>query len=125
MADRALNVCVLGHSYICRLRDYLMERDINNFNLDDDKFTVELRGRRGLSLKKIVTDASFLEFESTPDVVFLQIGGNDIRRNTDPKRLASSILSIGEYLVHGLGVQLVIIGKLLRRATYATGFLLK
>ena len=52
-----------------------MERDINSFNLDDDKFTVELRGRRGLSLKKIVTDASFLEFESTPDVVFLQIGG--------------------------------------------------
>ena len=109
MADRALNVCVLGHSYICRLRDYLMERDINNFNLHDEKFTVELRGRRGLSLKKIVTDASFLEFESTPGVVFLQIGGNDIRRNTDPNRLASSILSIGEYLVHGLGVQLVII----------------
>ena len=93
MADHALNVCVLGHSYICRLRDYLVERDINKFNLDDDKFTVELRGRRGLSLKKMVTDASFLDFDSTPDIVFIQIGGNDIRRNTDRNRLASYILS--------------------------------
>ena len=67
-------------------------------------------------LKKMVTDASFLDFDSTPDVVFLQIGGNDIRRNTDPNRLASYILSIGEYLVLGLGVQLVII----RRAPHAT-----
>ena len=116
MEDHALNVCVLGHSYICRLRDYLGERDMNNFNLDDDNFTVELRGRCGLSLKKMVTDASFLDFDSTPGVVFLQIRGNDIRRNTDPNRLASYILFIGEYLVLGLSVQLVII----RRAPHAT-----
>uniref|UniRef100_A0A8W8JIU6 Uncharacterized protein n=1 Tax=Magallana gigas TaxID=29159 RepID=A0A8W8JIU6_MAGGI len=35
-----LNVCVIGHSYIRRLRDYCMQTETDNLNLDPEVFKI-------------------------------------------------------------------------------------
>uniref|UniRef100_A0A8W8LX68 SGNH hydrolase-type esterase domain-containing protein n=1 Tax=Magallana gigas TaxID=29159 RepID=A0A8W8LX68_MAGGI len=100
-----LNVCVIGHSYIRRLRDYGMQTETDNLNLDPEVFKVSFRGKGGLRLSKRVFRSEILHFDSIPDVVFLQIGENDICENTNSEKLARDIISVGQYLRDGVGVK--------------------
>nr|XP_034307428.1 uncharacterized protein LOC117680629 isoform X4 [Crassostrea gigas] len=115
-----LNVCVIGHSYIRRLRDYGMQTETDNLNLDPEVFKVSFRGKGGLRLNKRVFRSEILHFDSIPDVVFLQIGENDICENTNSEKLARDIISVGQYLRDGVGVKVVIIGQLIRRMQFAS-----
>jgi len=51
-----------------------------------------------------------------PDVIFLQVGGNDIKnRNVDPKKLARDIIVYAKFIIECYDVKHVIIGQLFRR----------
>ena len=50
-----------------------------------------------------------MRFSIVPDIVFLQLGENDMSVNTDSRKLAVNILAIAQYLHDGVGVKLVII----------------
>ena len=105
--DRNLAVCLLGHSYIRRLNDFMnSSSDLYNLRLDRDSYIVTTKFRGGLQVQQLASIAHFGR-----DVP----GGNDIGSFTDDK-IVSDMLSFSEYLLHGVGVQMVIIGQLLRRS---------
>ena len=61
-----------------------------------------------------------MRFDIVPDIVFLQIGENDVVAATNSEKLAEDIISLAQYLRDGVGVRLVIIGQLIRRMQFAS-----
>ncbi|KAK3106364.1 hypothetical protein FSP39_018560 [Pinctada imbricata] len=128
-ADKPLNVQIIGHSYIRRLHEYCDKNNILNLRLDRDFCAVNFRGKGGLRLRHIGQTSGgsrheLFHFDVVPDVVFLQVGGNDISAHTNCTQLARDIVSLAKYLVLGVGVRLVYIGQLIRRLpfTVCTGY---
>jgi hypothetical protein len=116
----AMNVCVIGHSYIRRLRDFCSQTETENLGLDPKEFQIIFRGKGGLRLRKCDSRSDLLCFNIIPDIVFLQIGENDISTSTNSRKLAEDILSVAQYLRHGVGVGLIIVGQLIRRMQFAS-----
>ena len=76
------------------------------------------RAQGGLTIPRLIHEWSDLyHFACTQlDIVYLQIGGNDISAsNSSPVRVASDITSFANYLHYGLHVRIVINGELLHR----------
>ncbi|XP_061171682.1 uncharacterized protein LOC133181159 [Saccostrea echinata] len=124
----AMNVFVIGHSYIRRLKEYCVQKGTENLGLDPKQYHVTFRGKGGLKLSKCpetswsrnIVHPEFLCFDTVPDVVFLQIGENDISTSTNSRNLAMDIISVAQYLRDGVGVKLIIIGQLIRRMQFAS-----
>ncbi|XP_061187523.1 uncharacterized protein LOC133195650 [Saccostrea echinata] len=116
----AMNVFVIGHSYIRRLKEYCVQKGTENLGLDPKQYHVTFRGKGGLKLSKCDSRSEFLCFDTVPDVVFLQIGENDISTSTNSRKLAMDIISVAQYLRDGVGVKLIIIGQLIRRMQFAS-----
>nr|XP_034303513.1 uncharacterized protein LOC117681758 [Crassostrea gigas] len=95
-----------------------MQTGTDNLNLDHEVFKASFREKGGLRLSNRVFRAEILNFDSIPDVVFLQIGENDICGSTNSEKLARDI--VGQYLRDGVGVKVVIIGQLIRRMQFAS-----
>ncbi|XP_061194948.1 uncharacterized protein LOC133203116 [Saccostrea echinata] len=111
-----LHVLVMGHSFIRRLRDYVFtDGDNTNLRLQGDQFEVEFRAAGGLTIHRMASDGRFTSFERIPDIVFLQIGGNDLDNGRDVKTVTRDIISYGNFLVKGCSVQSVIIGQVIWR----------
>ncbi|XP_062600577.1 uncharacterized protein LOC134262209 [Saccostrea cucullata] len=120
-----LNVCIIGHSYIRRLEEFCLSHGIHNLRLDDS-FNVNFRGKGGLCLRHLGKSQEhfsarrdLFHLTSKPDVVFLQVGENDISEFTCSGKLARDLVSVATYLRDGVGVKVVIIGQLLRRLPFA------
>ena len=119
-----LNVCIIGHSYIRRLKEYCSNKGIINLRLDDS-FNVTLRGKGGLRLRRLNESAGLgdrrelFHFVSPPDIIFLQVGENDICDLTSCEKLANDLISVAAYLRDGVGAKIVIIGQLIRRLPFA------
>uniref|UniRef100_A0A8W8L134 SGNH hydrolase-type esterase domain-containing protein n=1 Tax=Magallana gigas TaxID=29159 RepID=A0A8W8L134_MAGGI len=107
------HVCLLGHSYIRRLAEFMtVNPNLQNLNLDDDRYNISVCARGGLrtyDLHRMIRDVT-----ETPHMFFIQIGGNDIGFIPN-KQIVTNIVSFAEYLIYGLGTRVVIIGQLLRR----------
>ncbi|XP_056020884.1 uncharacterized protein LOC125676148 [Ostrea edulis] len=116
----AIDVCVVGHSYIRRLKEYCARTGTGNLDLDPCAFNITFRGKGGLKSRRCDSRSELLCFDIVPDIVFLQIGENDIAATTNSKKLAEDIISIAQYLCDGVGVRLVIIGQLIRRMQFAS-----
>ena len=82
-------VLVLGHSFVRRLRDFLVNlsrangaRRItshtwSNLNLDTQNFTVFYHGIGGLTIQKSYQELYIIS-ELRPDLIFIQLGENDV-----------------------------------------------
>lgn len=107
------HVCLLGHSYIRRLAEFMtVNPNLQNLNLDDDRYNISVCARGGLrtyDLHRMIRDVT-----ETSHMFFIQIGGNDIGFIPN-KQIVTNIVSFAEYLIYGLGTRVVIIGQLLRR----------
>ncbi|XP_061166353.1 uncharacterized protein LOC133175268 [Saccostrea echinata] len=108
-----LDVCIIGHSYIRRLKEYCSSKGIINLKLDDS-FNVNFHGKGGLRLQ-----GNFFYFISPPDIMFLQVGENDISDLTCCEKLNGDLISVAAYLRDGVGVKMVIIGQMIRRLPFA------
>lgn len=107
------HVCLLGHSYIRRLAEFMaVNPNLQNLNLDVDRYKISVYARGGLrtyDLHRMIRNVT-----GTPNMLFMQIGCNDIGFISN-KQNATNIVSFAEYLIHGLGTRVVTIGQLLRR----------
>ena len=74
---------------------------------------------RGLKLR-CDSRSELMRFDIVPDIVFLQVGENDVVAATNSNKLAEDIISLAQYLWDGVGVKLVSIGQLLRRMQFAS-----
>ena len=124
MEDQQITkVVLLGHSFIKRLDRFMRENaEDANLRLHTDKFEVIIRARGGLRVPLLACALSReLDFEASNGLVFLQIGGNDIKNNCNISSIISAITSVAEYLIHTKDVRRVIIGQLFRRRPTVVG----
>lgn len=107
-SDSLTCVCLLGHSYILRLR-YFMDSNVSNKNLNlDTSIVVDIRARGGLTFRRIVNCLEFLNFTSLPPpICSRQLGSNDLCTDT-PEKVVKNILAYASYLKEGVGVQQII-----------------
>lgn len=88
----------------------------NNLRLDYERFRILCRAQGGLTLHRLIHERSDLfTFGKTPDIVYIQVGGNDLASHLDAEHVATAVFSFANFLHHGLNIQFVIIGQLLRR----------
>ena len=116
---RDFSICFMGHSYIRRVCEF-MSHDPNLMNLRlGDGYKTFARCRGGLRVADIFT-SELIRFSVAPDIVFIQLGGNDVGKQTNSK-LVNNLMSLSDYLVEGVGVKCVVIGQLLRRSPSVVG----
>lgn len=115
--DDPLQVSLIGHSFIRRLRDFMAcNPESANLGLYCDQYEVSCRARGGLTISQLCSCRQFTHFSRCPDIVFIQIGGNDLVCDTpNIPKLTQDIISYASYLKDGCGVKRVIIGQILRR----------
>ena len=113
-------VCIIGHSYIRRLKEFIDASDLRtNLNLDFNSIKVDFRSRGGLTFKRLAHCPEFLQFTTPPDVCFIQMGSNDLCQN-DLRKVCTDIISYVQYLRDGVCIRTVIEGQLLRRQPRAS-----
>lgn len=119
-SDSVTRVCLLGHSYIRRLTEFIDSNvTYKNLNLDTS-FVVDIRARGGLTFRRIPNCPEFLNFTSPPpSICFLQLGSNDLCMDT-PEKVVKDILAYASYFKDIVGMQQIIVGQLLRRQPWAS-----
>lgn len=85
-SDSVTRVCLLGHSYIRRLRDFIDSNvSYKDLNLDTS-FVVDIQVRGGLTFRRIPNCLEFLNFTlPPPSICFMQLGSNDLCTDTPEK----------------------------------------
>jgi lysophospholipase L1-like esterase len=115
--SRPAKILILGHSFIERLEKYLCKQDgcFNNFNLEFSNAIVEMLGTGGRTVKKTrYNDLKRVE-QSRPDIVYIELGTNDLcRKYNSPHKIASELHELANDIL-GLGVSQVIIGQVISR----------
>ena len=102
---------ILGHSFIRRLREFIDKGTvIGQVDLNGPTVWIH-QGGAGLPW---VNEQLFKVVERSPNSVYLQIGGNDIKATTNPQVLAQGILDVAGYLLEN-GIERVIIGSVFPR----------
>ena len=116
-------VLILGHSFIRRLRDFIIKNSPTyNLNLNiNASVTIHWHGVGGRTIDK-VRRFDLTEVERfKPDVVFLQIGTNDLtHRGSSPASVGSAIEDLVCLLHHEYGVRLVCVGQTVKRRPVGT-----
>ena len=99
---------LVGHSFIRRLADYALVFGMMNLGLNKSDCQVAFFARRGLTLRKLVPLTDEVSSRH-PDVVFLEIGCNEIDR-VAPFVLAEQLFQFAKMLV-ARGVRRVIVSQ--------------
>jgi len=111
-------VLVLGHSFIRRLRDFIVKNAPDyhlNLNLTDS-VTVQWHGVGGRTIAKVRQFDLGEVIRFRPDIVFLQIGTNDlVQRGMSPLTVGSAIEDFVRLLHDEYGVRLICVGQTIRR----------
>ena len=114
------NAVILGHSFTKRLSRWCIENDKVNMALDKSRFQVYWHGISGASIcnpghsKSLWAESSVIA-ELEADIVFLDIGSNDLCcPQTTPEQLSAQILTFAAHL-HQRGCSIVIVGEILPR----------
>lgn len=108
-------IAVIGHSYIRRLGRFIGDNpEYANLRLNENEFSVLIRGQGGLTVRGLAASKSLCSFSRPPDICFLQIGGNDVLSYA-PDKIARDIISLTNFLIDGVGVKHMVIGQLIRR----------
>jgi hypothetical protein len=110
-----LSVCLIGHSFVRRLEQYMEDfSDLRNFSLDSGQFRVFVRARDDMRLADLTRSSAYLCFPVVPDMCFLHIGEDDLYQY-DSDMLSQEIVSLASYLREGVGIRCVLVSQLLRR----------
>lgn len=122
MAACTCRFLIFGHSLCAHLHDRVLRRSpMRNCNRLSPSFDligspqVEFHGVSGLKFSERLK-AEMSVFDSVqPHVVFLQLGCNDVNRNTIPEELAWKLISFATVLCGRYGVKRVVLAKLMPR----------
>ena len=112
------NVLIIGHSFIRRLQNDVHERHDLHSNLNLDQCVVQYYGVGGATVASLLHDFRLREKleEFRPDVVILQIGGNDVcETNVGPETIACRIVDFSEKIGQFRSVKAVVTCELFPR----------
>lgn len=102
-----IRVCVLGHSFIRRLNVF---NGCGKWKLEvkTGELQCGFRATGGLTIKKSVKDEQFMTFTNSPDIVFIQMGENDLDNGVSVEKLSRDIISYANFLIEGWDFQLCV-----------------
>ena len=109
-----VRVLVLGHSYVRRLRDYLVATDQVNFNLAMAGHSVKLYGLGGMTFPTLLQR---LHSACSPgyDLAILDFGTNDIADGCDVDLLVDKAIAVAETLTTDYDVKQVVFMEIFPR----------
>lgn len=117
-----LHSLIFGHSLCDHLENYVWSgthaRHSPSFSLQATT-SVSIHGISGLTVQRAAANNFGLALRTVrshaPDIVFLQLGGNDIDNFTNAGSLAQQLISLASALHNRGGVQQVVIGAIMPR----------
>jgi lysophospholipase L1-like esterase len=107
-----MKALVLGHSFIKRLRRWMR---INGRSMSTRKHDVHLYGVGGRTIAKTYYNDLKVVRRKRPDVVFLQVGGNDILKESSPTLILVRMKRLVSVLLEKYHVSTVIVGSVFCR----------
>ncbi|XP_013405905.1 uncharacterized protein LOC106170559 isoform X2 [Lingula anatina] len=115
-----MKILIAGHSLIKRLE----HESPSNLNLDPGTFQIEFYGKGGAQLDHFLTKDDFLERTQNKDLIFFQVGGNDVRGSPyDISRIVDKVSMLTLRILEVNPKAVIIWGQLLFRATPSCGYL--
>lgn len=107
----------LGHSFVRRLEDFMVENGKRNFLLPLEGYDIKFKARGGMKACHLNLRMNLkLVSRHKPDIVFIDVGTNDLDSCLQhPKPLANQVLSSCTYLVKSHSVKHVVILHVLPR----------
>ena len=112
-----IRVCVVGHSFIRRLRDHLFVEKGPDFNMGLDRGSVKVTflSRGGMTASSYWNGTSHRVKNLHPHIVYLEVGSNDAANVlVNPNMIVNQMSAISRDLVQS-GVQQVMFGQVLWR----------
>jgi lysophospholipase L1-like esterase len=113
---------IFGHSIVKQFGDRVNRVGEVRLHADlklPETCTVEIAGQRGLTLHRLLHENKIQKvmerLDRIPNVMFLQIGDNDFRLETEAQDLAMDMLALASLLKGRFGVEKVMFGALLPR----------
>ena len=116
--NRPAQILIFGHSYVRRLQDFLSWEFgyYHNLGLSYDVAHVQWMHRGGLTADFALWNYVQPIVETQPDIVIIQLGGNDVSFPfVSPENAGSALYDLGASLIH-LGVRYVIVCQELPRS---------
>ena len=107
-----MKALVLEHSFIKRLRRWMR---INGRSMSTRKHDVHLYGVGGRTIAKTYYNDLKVVRRKRPDVVFLQVGGNDILKESSPTIILARMKRLVYVLLEKYHVSTVIVGSVVCR----------
>ena len=107
-----MKALVLGHSFIKRLRRWMR---INGRSMSTRKHNVHLYGVGGRTIAKTYYNDLKVVRIKRPDVVFLQVGGNNILKESSPTLILVRMKRLVSVLLEKYHVSTVIVGSVFCR----------
>lgn len=95
-----IRVCVLGHSFIRRLKDYYLT-------------DVEPRATGGLTIIKWWKMNNLWHSQIHRALFYIQMGENDLANGVAVEKLSRDIISYANFLIDGCDIKTVVIGQFL------------
>ena len=109
---------VLGHSFVRCMKEYIDSdscRTYCNLDLTVAKFKVKLEGYGGWMIKDMRTWLPSVSRDKPVDMVYVEMGSNDLCQSDDPRLLAKHLVAFADYLCESHGIKSVYLGQCLRR----------
>ena len=113
MAEQPKRALILGHSYIRRLGNYCSHPRQRNLALDPHEYTVSFHGIGGARVAALWDELGRIAAQK-PDVLILQIGGNDLSTSR-AENVAHNIIQFVEYVAHHFDIAKIFVCELLPR----------
>jgi hypothetical protein len=107
-----MKALVLGHSFIKRLRRWMRS---NGRSMSTRKHDVHLYGVGGRTIAKTYYNDLKVVWRKRPDVVSLQVGGNDILKDSSPTLILVRMKRLVSVLLEKYHVSTVIVGSVFCR----------
>ena len=111
-----LRACICGHSYVKRLYNQCQSRDDMDIQLNLNQCNITWVYQGGWTWDKFKDQQSGLPsiIQNQPDIVFCQLGSNDLDGPTDPYVLAHRAINIAKDLLQA-NIGIVILAEAIER----------
>ena len=86
-----------------------------NLDLPVAKFKVKLEGYGGWTIKDMRTWLPSVSRDKPVDMVYVEMGSNDLCQSDDPRLVAKHLVAFADYLCESQGIKSVYLGQCHRR----------
>ncbi|CAH1777697.1 unnamed protein product [Owenia fusiformis] len=112
-----LSAMLIGHSFVRRFKNYVRTTEDKRvkWNLGLERIHIRYDGLGGRKVGTILNETLENKLKNPPNIVILQIGGNDISNGKRPETVASDIENLVIKLHQEYHVEYILVSELIQR----------